>query len=114
VYGAAGIAQGALNSVMDPAVRGLQECAEVIADSALQDNQAIVSIRLRDGRELEHFTRDATGSVTNPMNDQQLAAKFLELVIPVLGERRARSLLAKSLDMANVNSAAEILQLGAR
>jgi hypothetical protein len=48
------------------------------------------------------------------MNDQQLAAKFLELVIPVLGERRARSLLAKSLDMASVNSAAEILQLGAR
>jgi len=114
VYGAAGIAQGTLNSVMDPAVRGLQERAEVVADSALQDNQAVVSIRLRDGREVEHFTRDATGSVTNPMNDQQLAAKFLELVIPVLGERRARSLLAKSLDMASVNSAAEILQLGAR
>jgi 2-methylcitrate dehydratase PrpD len=73
-----------------------------------------VRIRLRDSREVEHFTRDATGSVTNPMNDEQLAEKFLELVIPVLGERRAKSLLAKSSDMANVNSAAEILQLGAR
>jgi len=114
VFGAAGIAQGTLSSVMDSAVRRLQECAEVIADSVLQDNQAVVSIRLRDGREVEHFTRDATGSVTNPMNDQQLSAKFLELVMPVLGERRARSLLAKSLDMASVNSAAEILQLGAR
>jgi 2-methylcitrate dehydratase PrpD len=99
---------------MDPAVRGLQEGAEVVADAALQDNQAVVRIRLRDGREVEHFTRDATGSVTNPMNDEQLAEKFLELVIPVLGERRAKSLLAKSSDMANVNSAAEILQLGAR
>jgi 2-methylcitrate dehydratase PrpD len=99
---------------MDPAVRGLQECVEVVADAALQDNQAVVSLRLRDGREVEHFTRDATGSVTNPMNDQQLAAKFLELVTPVLGERRAQSLLTKSLDMASVNSAAEILQLGAR
>jgi hypothetical protein len=48
------------------------------------------------------------------MSDQELAAKFLQLVTPVLGERRAQSLLAKSLDMASVNSAAEILQLGAR
>ncbi len=114
VYGAAGIAQGTLSSVMDPAVRRLQEFAEVVADSNLQDNQAVVKIFLRDGRELEHFTSDATGSVTNPMNDHQLATKFLELVAPVLGERRAQSLLAKSLDMASVNSAAEILQLGAR
>lgn len=114
VYSAAGIAQGTLNSVMDPAVRRLQECAEVVTDSELKDNQAVVKIHLRDGREVEHFTRDATGSVTNPMNDQQLATKFLELVVPVLGDRRAQSLLAKSLDMISVNSAAEILQLGAR
>jgi len=114
VYGSAGIAQGTLSSVMDPAVRRLQECVEVVTDSDLQDNQAVVKIHLRDGREIEHFTRDATGSVTNPMSDQQLATKFLELVVPVLGARRAQSLLAKSSDMTSVNSAAEILQLGAR
>ena len=114
VYSAAGIAQGTLNSVMDPAVRRLQECSEAVVDSGLQDNQAVVKIHLRDGREIEHFTRDATGSVTNPMSDQQLATKFLELVVPVLGARRAQSLLAKSSDMTSVNSAAEILQLGAR
>jgi 2-methylcitrate dehydratase PrpD len=114
VFGSAGIAQGTLSSVMDPAVRRLQDCAEVVVDSDLQDNQAVVKIYLRDGREIEHFTLDATGSVTNPMNDQQLATKFLELVVPVLGARRAQSLLAKSSDMTSVNSAAEILQLGAR
>jgi 2-methylcitrate dehydratase PrpD len=114
VYSAAGIAQGTLNSVMDPAVRRLQQCAEVVTDSELKDNQAVVKIHLCDGREVEHFTRDATGSVTNPMNDHQLATKFLELVVPVLGDRHAQSLLAKSLDMISVNSAAEILQLGAR
>ena len=114
VFGSAGIAQGTLSSVMDPAVRRLQDCAEVVVDSDLQDNQAVVKIHLRDGREIEHFTRDATGSVTNPMSDQQLATKFLELVVPVLGARRAQSLLAKSSDMTSVNSAAEILQLGAR
>jgi len=114
VFGSAGIAQGTIESVMNADSRRLQACAETITDAALQDNQAIVKIRLRDGREFEHFTRDATGSVTNPMNDQQLSAKFIELVMPVLGERRAQSLLTKCLDMASVNGAAEILQLGAR
>ena len=113
VFGAAGIAQGELSSVQDPAVRRLQERAEALADATLQDNQAIVKIRLFDGREFEHFTQDATGSVTNPMNDEQLATKFNELVSPVLGERRAQALLAKCLAMAAVNGAAEILQLGA-
>ena len=114
VFGAAGIAQGTLESVLNADSRRLQACTEPIADAAIQDTQAIVKIRLRDGRELEHFTRDATGSVTNPMNDQQLSTKFIELVMPVLGERRAQSLLTKCLDMASVNGAAEILQLGAR
>ena len=112
VHGLAGVQQGELSAVQDPSVRGLQARSQAVVDPVLGNNQAVVVIRLRDGTILERMTEDALGSVTNPMSDAQLAAKFAGLVAPILGDRRASVLLEKCQNMSTVQSVAEILQLG--
>jgi len=113
VQGAAGVEQGALDCVHDAAVRSLQERSHAVADAGLAGNQAAVTVRLRDGRTLDRFTQNATGSVGNPMTDQQLASKFRALARLPLGERRADELLVLCLNLPANASAAEILAHGA-
>ncbi len=112
VQHAAGVAQGELTCVQDPAVRALQQRAHAVADPGLASNQAVVALRLRDGRTRERFTQDATGSVTNPMTDGQLAAKFRGLARLTLDARRADELLKLCLNMPALDDAAEILTTG--
>jgi hypothetical protein len=52
-----------------------------------------VEIRLRDGRKLEHHTPAARGGHCNPMTREEEDAKALDLLAPVLGVKRARSLI---------------------
>jgi 2-methylcitrate dehydratase PrpD len=114
VFGRAGVADGELDAVMHTEVRALQERAHATVDTAMGSNQALVVVYMRDGTKLERKTEDVTGSVTNPMSDAQLSEKFIGLVAPILGLRRAQVLLDKCLTMSAVHGAAEILQLGAQ
>ena len=114
VFGRAGVPEGELEAVMHAEVRALQQRAQAVADTAMGSNQAAIVVHLRDGKKLERKTQDVTGSVTNPMSDAQLGDKFLGLVAPILGPRRAQVLLDKCLTMNAVHCAAEILQLGAQ
>lgn len=113
VRGSAGVREGEIACVMDPAVRAIQAHSEAVADSTLANNQAVVRVTLADGTKHEWMTRNAIGSVTNPMTDAQLATKFRDLVLPILGERRAGALLGKCENMHRVLGIGEILQLGA-
>jgi len=114
VFGRAGVPEGELGAVMHAEVRALQQCAHAVVDTTMGSNQALVVVYLRDGKKLERKTQDVTGSVTNPMSDAQLSEKFLGLVGPILGLRRAQVLLDKCLNMNAVHGAAELLQLGAQ
>ena len=55
---------------------------------------AEVEITLRDGRTLKHYTYAARGSSYNPMTREEENAKALDLLAPVLGRRRAETLIA--------------------
>jgi 2-methylcitrate dehydratase PrpD len=54
---------------------------------------ARVAVTTKDGRRLEHFSPTRKGDPDDPLTDQQLEAKFLELAGPVIGEPAARGLL---------------------
>jgi 2-methylcitrate dehydratase PrpD len=83
--------------------------AEPVA--AMADNEAEVSIRLRDGRVLSEHVRNATGSVTNPMTDAQLTAKFQGLVAPVAGAAGCARLLRACLDTESTEDVSTIVAL---
>ncbi|MBI3067519.1 MAG: MmgE/PrpD family protein [Betaproteobacteria bacterium] len=61
-------------------------------ENALPSRQAIVEIRLKDGRELRHHTKNVRGTAQNPMTRAEVDEKSFHLIAPVLGKRRARAL----------------------
>ncbi|MFF0454755.1 MmgE/PrpD family protein [Nocardia africana] len=52
-----------------------------------------ITVTFADGRREHVFVEDSVGSAANPMSEQALDAKFRDLVIGELGERRAKELL---------------------
>jgi 2-methylcitrate dehydratase PrpD len=83
----------------DPATRSLMERISVSIDPELEaafprQRAARVTIAARDGRSEELLQPTRIGDPEAPLSDAQLDAKYLELAAPVLGEARARKLLA--------------------
>ena len=56
--------------------------------------QAIVKIDTADDRTLSHRTYEVRGTPGNPMDQSEVDAKALDLTAPVLGEGRAKELIA--------------------
>jgi 2-methylcitrate dehydratase PrpD len=85
--------------MQDPATRALMERIEVVIDPELdaafpRQRAARVAFTARDGRQEEFLQPTRIGDPEAPLSDAQLDAKYLELAAPVLGEARARELLA--------------------
>lgn len=79
----------------DPRIRDLARRVEIVSDSEMGPRRvdyptARVRVSLRDGRTLEEATTIVRGDVLNPAPADEVIAKFLALVSPVLGEERAR------------------------
>ena len=84
----------------DPDVRTLMGKIEVVADPELskgypKQRAAQVEIETTDGRTLAHFQPTRKGDPEMPLTDEELNDKFLELAGPVIGEDKARALLAQ-------------------
>ena len=84
----------------DPLTRDLMRRVDVALDPALDatfpgQRAARVSIVARDGRRAEHLQPTRKGDPDAPLSDPELEAKYLELAAPVIGDQRARALLAR-------------------
>jgi len=84
----------------DAATRSLMRHVEVILDPGIDaafpaQRAARVAIESRDGRRGEHLQPTRKGDPDMPLSDAELEHKYLELASPVLGEERARRLLAR-------------------
>jgi len=81
----------------DPEVLAIREKIEAIPSPALTvarpARQAIIEIDAVDGRQLRHHTRAVLGTPDHPMREAEVEAKVLDLIVPVLGERKADALI---------------------
>ncbi len=64
-----------------------------------------------DGRRLTHYVPVARGNPGNPLSDDEIQAKFLDLAEPVLGARRARRLMRAVLSLEAAEDAAAVARL---
>jgi 2-methylcitrate dehydratase PrpD len=84
----------------DAGTRSLMKRVELELDAGIDaafpaQRAARVAIEARDGRRGEHLQPTRKGDPDLPLSDAELEAKYLELAAPVLGEEKARALLAR-------------------
>jgi 2-methylcitrate dehydratase PrpD len=80
--------------VADPVVAGLRAKVQLIPRDEMVNTdpprQAKVTIWLTDGTKLFHHTRAVRGTPADPMTTDEVAAKALDLMQPVLGDNAKR------------------------
>jgi 2-methylcitrate dehydratase PrpD len=93
VDGAAGMAQFTDQRVNSPDVVAMRERVRFDFDDSLSKDTASVTLHLKDGRHVSHTTGHNKGTPGNPMTDDELSAKFVDLASLVLGGDRSRRIL---------------------
>ncbi|HEY1474066.1 MAG TPA: MmgE/PrpD family protein [Pseudolabrys sp.] len=82
----------------DPKVLAVRKLVEAVPNqelvTAVPARQSIVTIETTDGRTLNHRTYEVRGTPGNPMTAEEVAAKALDLMAPILGKERANELIA--------------------
>jgi 2-methylcitrate dehydratase PrpD len=91
----------------DPKVLALRQRVELLGDDEMDRvrpvRQGIVEIRLRDGRELRHHTKEVRGMAQNPMTRDEIDEKCFPLLAPGLGKQKARRLIDAVWRLEQVN-----------
>lgn len=91
----------------DPVTRSLMERLTVAVDPELDaafpgQRAARIEIETMDGRRLSHLQPNRKGDPEEPLSDEELEGKLIELASPVIGSEAASALLARlwALDSA--------------
>lgn len=93
IYGRAGEEEYSDAVVRDPRVTELRDRVQAVAEDGIREDEAYVTILLKDGRVITRHVEHAIGSLERPMSDTQLDDKFRGLAEPVLGRDRAEALI---------------------
>ena len=108
IYGAAGEAEYGDDVVRDRTVIALRDRVTAAVDKATHEDQARVTIRLKNGKTLETFVEHAIGSLDRPMSDSDLESKFRGLAEGVVGREQCQRLIALCWDIERLTDAAEL------
>jgi len=79
---------------LDPVIVAFQDRITAVRDDALTPDAAEVLVTLRDGQKLTQRIAHCIGSESEPMTDEQLEEKFLDLAEISIGVERGRKLIA--------------------
>ena len=97
-------------AVRIPAVAALRDRVTVEIVPGVRVDEAYVSVRLKDGRLLEHHVEHALGSIRRPMNDAQIDEKFMDLAQVVMTRDQAAGALQTCRRIESLANAGEIGQ----
>ena len=81
--------------VARPDVVALRRKVRAVADPTLTESQARLVLHLRDGRPVEVFVPAASGTLENPLSDEDLTSKFRALAEPVVGQAAAEEIATR-------------------
>ena len=99
-------------NIRKPEVKRLSDMVTITEDASLPRGVSCrMTATLRGGRKLTSQVDWPKGSIQNPMNDDEMRAKFESLAGPVIGEKRARSLIERVMDLEKVRDVGELMKL---
>lgn len=102
--GAARVRQFSDAAVRRPDVIELRSKVRAVSTAAFPTSQARVSLRARDGRQWQEHVTAASGTPGNPMTDDDLVEKYLDLVSEAWDEQVARQVAELALGAHEVPS----------
>jgi 2-methylcitrate dehydratase PrpD len=112
VFGSAGLSAYSTTRRHDPVLRAMLDRVLLdIDETVVGSDSSTVKIALADGTEIEEATRPPRGSPENPLDDEDLVAKFAELAEPVLDAGPAQVLLEFTLALERMPDARVLLGL---
>lgn len=99
----------------EPKVLALRKIIFCHGSKALTDamppRQAIIEITTTKGIRLRHHTRAVLGTPANPMDEDQVAAKALDLMAPVLSRDQAQKLVQRVLSIGTLDDVRDLRPL---
>lgn len=108
IHGSAGPLQYSDACVRDPAVIALRDKVTAVTNPNVREDEAHITLRLRDGRNLSKHVEHAIGSVERPMSNAALEAKFRSLTADVLPGAQTDRLLELCWSLAGLDDAAKV------
>jgi 2-methylcitrate dehydratase PrpD len=109
--GDAGENQYADSKVNDPNVVAFRSKIRPRVDETVKEEEVIAYAYLKNGRKLEHIVKEATGSVGNPMTDEDLARKFKNLTDSIIGAEQADQLIDQMYKIDKFEALNSIIEL---
>lgn len=110
VEGAAGERQFSDDAVRNPVIVAVRERVVAVVDPSIKEDQVRITITLKDGRRLEKYVEHAVGSVTNPMSDRDLEAKFAGQAEGILAADQARRVMELCWDIETLPKAGALAE----
>lgn len=93
LYGKGGQWEFSDETVNRPEVVELRSRVSYEIDPALLEDQAALSLTMKDGSKREIFVETTIGSIKKPLADEDIEAKFRDLVDPFLSRKRQDAIL---------------------
>ncbi len=94
--------------VRDPRVIALRDKVTATVDHSVHEDAVHITMKLKDGRTLEHHVEHAIGSLARPMSDADLEAKFRSLAQGVLAPAESDKLIAMCWTLGKLEDAGVI------
>jgi 2-methylcitrate dehydratase PrpD len=110
----AGPAQFTDELVNRPDAVELRRKVQATADPSLAEAQARLVLRLPEGREVEVFVPAASGTLENPMSDDDLTRKFRALAEPIVGTGAAGEIASIVWSLEDAPDVRRLVELLAR
>jgi 2-methylcitrate dehydratase PrpD len=96
----------------DPTIRALRDCTELVPDPERAGvRTADVTVTMRDGTARQRFVGAVRGTVDDPMTDEEVSAKAVDLMEPVLGRTATDELLARLWSVEQCEDVTELTAL---
>jgi 2-methylcitrate dehydratase PrpD len=108
IRGTAGPREFTDEVVRDPDVIALRERVAAQVDEGVSEEEAFVTIRLRDGRALNRHVEHAIGSLENPMTNEALEGKFLGQAQGVMPDEKLEELIARCWEIESLDDVKEL------
>jgi 2-methylcitrate dehydratase PrpD len=93
--------------MIDPEVMAVRQKLTLVPSAEMTrtppPRQARIDITTKDGRSLSHHTGAVRGTPDNPMPREEVESKALNLMVPRIGEKRARAIVEASWRLEQVS-----------